>query len=86
MIKIIIETNPRFSWWRHLLGFSAQTVPIGVGVWWGSEPLQWLGLVCSVLFLLGIAVWIGKRDFALTIDQARRRLDEIERDDRGPRR
>lgn len=85
MNKITIDTNPRFSFRRHAIGFACQTVPIGLGVWWGSEPLQWLGLVCSVLFLLAVSVWIARRDFALSIDEARERLDEIERDEIRPR-
>lgn len=86
MIKITIETNPKFSLARHLVGFAAQTVPIGVGVWWQSEPLQWLGLVCAVLFLVALSIWYARRDFALTIEEARRRLDEIERDEIRSRR
>jgi hypothetical protein len=86
MIRIIVETNPRFSFTRHAIGFGLQTVPIGVGVWWESEPLQWLGLACSILFLLAVSVWYAKRDFAVTIEQARKRLDEIERADRPARR
>lgn len=81
MIKIVIETNPRFSLVRHAIGFTLQTVPIGVGVWFGSEPLQWLGLCCAVLFLIAVSVWYARRDWALSIEEARVRLDEIEREE-----
>lgn len=86
MIRVIVDTNPRFSITRHAIGFALQTVPIGVGVWWDSEPLQWLGFFCSILFLLAVSVWYGRKDYALTIEAARKRLDEIERADRPARR
>ena len=79
MQRIVIETNPKFTYRRHALAFLLQTVPIGVGVYWESEPLQWLGLACSLLLLLAVSVWIARREFAVTIEEARKRLDEIER-------
>ena len=38
------------------------------------------------MFLVALSVWYARRDFALTIEEARRRLDEIERDEIRSRR
>lgn len=60
----------------------ALLVPYGLvapGIYFESASLQWLGFLTLVIILIGAIGMAVKRDTGLTIDEARARLDEIER-------
>ena len=78
MIILIDRTHSRkHPWWRMALSLvlvvSLLFLP---GVFVRSAAMQWAGFIAfNVIFLLGIIKSSGAR---LTIDEARKRLDELE--------
>lgn len=70
------RTSP---WARTFRAILVPTVLIGMGVLLDSSAMQWMGFVVTILTALGIA--LGKmRIEGMTIEEARKRLDEIERE------
>lgn len=51
---------------------------IGLGVLFESPAMQWWSFVLTILLILGFATVAMKKNKGLTIEQARKRLDEIE--------
>lgn len=78
---ITILTRAKLSW-RIFLFPSLQVGVIGVGIWAESPAMQWIGFAFLLLFIVVLAVAWGERNTRLTIDEARQRLDEIERNER----
>ena len=54
--------------------------PAAVGVFFGNEPMQWIGFVWSLVFALVVARDIVISADPITIEEARERLDAWERD------
>lgn len=80
MTKIEISTNSRFSWRRTALGLVVQVVPISFGILTGSAAMQWAGFVFTMLFMVAVVTVMVKQNTGLTVAEARKRLDEIERE------
>ena len=53
-------------------------VMIGIGILTGSGAMQWMGFVLSFFVIFAYANSLLGKNNRLTIDQARKRLDEIE--------
>jgi len=62
---------------KNAASFCTIVAIIGVGVVLDSAAMQWLGALIWMLWLLAKASMRGN---TLTIEEARRRLDEIERE------
>ena len=56
---------------------------IGVGVLAESSAMQWAGFWSLVLTVVGVAVVHAANEKAMTIEQARAYLDELENKDRS---
>ena len=78
---ININTNPRFRPLRALFVATTQIGVIAIGVVVGSTAMQWAGFILLGLMLIAVvAVQQTKHSLTgLTIQEARDRLDEIER-------
>lgn len=61
-----------------LLTFVAPLSMIGLGVFLGSDAMQWFGFIASFLAIAAFANVLVAKENNLTIEQARARLDEIE--------
>lgn len=51
---------------------------LGIGVWTGSSAMQWFGFCLAFVFMIGVSFNEARKNQSLTIDQARKRLDELE--------
>ena len=76
-IKITIETTPKLSLFRMFMPIALQLCVIGVGIWAESPAMQWSGFAMLCLLTIVIAA-VANKSYGITIDQARKRLDEIE--------
>jgi hypothetical protein len=76
--RINIITHPRFRPLRTIYAAAAQIGVIGVGVVVDSTAMQWAGFIVLSLLVVSAVAGQYRRDFDLTIEQARARLDEIE--------
>lgn len=80
--NIYVKTLPEKITFRVLIPFALQTSVIGIGVILDSPAMQWMGFLV-LIFLLFFVVVAGvalSAANALTPDQARRLIDEIERE------
>lgn len=75
---IKISTRPKVSW-RVFVGPALQLLIIGIGIAADSAAMQWSGFVILILSMFAFGMLIAKKDENLTISDARKRLDEIER-------
>jgi hypothetical protein len=80
-IKIGINTNPKFKPFRALFVYSMFAGLIGLGVATDSAAMQWAGFMLASLATIAWVWTFAKQDRNLTIEQARARLDEIEREE-----
>lgn len=80
--KITINTNPQFRPLQTVSSTALTVLVIGVGVVADSAAMQWAGFVSLLLTVIGLSVIKSKKDDCLTIDEARKRLDEIEAEER----
>jgi uncharacterized membrane protein len=80
-IRIIISTQPKSKpWWRLFVVSALQIVVIGVGVFADSAAMQWAGFVGLIfLFFCGVIIstTLGANK-ALSVDEARVRLDQLQ--------
>ena len=67
----------RSIWARRLGAFIVPVALIGVGVAVGSPAMEWAGLALTFLLLLATTIHNAKAEF--TIDEARDKLNELER-------
>lgn len=74
---IIITESARESWSRDASTVVAFVTMIGIGVFLESTALQWVGAILGFLHIIGRATRLFK-DNRYTIEQARKRLDELE--------
>ncbi len=78
---ILITESAIQSWARDASTLVMFVALIGIGVWLDSSAMQWMG---AVIGFITIATRASKLRQNLTIEQARRRLDEIEREAQQP--
>lgn len=77
-IKFTIATTQKFRPLRAVYFASWMVGVIGVGVVAGSDAMQWAGFaMLGLIAVVGVAAH-GRSDTGLSIDEARRRIDEIE--------
>lgn len=74
-VEIIII---RETMWQSIISdcftFAMVLALIGIGLWVGSVPMQWVG---AIMFFMTGLVKAGLNRKRLTVEQARARLDEI---------
>jgi len=76
---IVIKESLMVSIARDLFSCGSLLACVGVGVWVGSDALQWIAGLFWVIFAgAGGATMFGSR--AYTVEQARAKLDEIEKE------
>lgn len=74
---IIIHETPLQSWKRDASSVTGFVALIGIGWLLDSSAMQWVGAILGFLFIIGAAFKLG-RDNRMTVEEARKRLDEIE--------
>jgi hypothetical protein len=79
-IKITISTSCKFRPLRAIYAALVFVIMIGLGVAVESTAMQWAGFILSWFLIIIIAVNMVNCDKGLTINEARKRLDEIERE------
>ena len=79
VITIVDQTKRarRTSW---LISGLVPFVFMGVGTVLGNTAMEWFGFIVTILFIAGSAVRMASKGSELTIEQARKLLDEIEGD------
>ena len=55
---------------------------VGIGVWLESTALQWVGAIMSMIAAFGMVQAIVSNSYKYTINDARKKLDEMERGDK----
>lgn len=78
MTEIYIRTNPKFKPLRVLYAFSVQFALISIGIAAESPAMQWMGFVMVVLIVLVLAVATVDSNKAVSFDEARRMIDDME--------
>lgn len=76
---IIIHERAGTSWRRDMSSVVAFVALIGIGVLLESSAMQWIGAVFGFVTILANVRRI-LNDNRMTTDQARKRLDEIDRE------
>lgn len=79
-VIINIEITTPFRPLRTLFHTAVEVGVIGIGVWVGSAAMQWAGFLALLLLMLGAANAHSKRNKGLTPDEARARIDQIEKE------
>ena len=74
---IIIKENARESWLRDTSSVVSFVALIGIGVVLDSSAMQWVGAVIGFFVILERSNRLFKSN-RFTIEEARKRLDEIE--------
>jgi len=74
---IIIRETPLESWIADMSSVACFVALIGIGIALGSNAMQWVGAILGFLTIISRAARAAK-DNRMTIEQARKRLDEIE--------
>ena len=74
---IIIKENARESWLRDTSSVVSFVALIGIGVVLDSSAMQWVGAVIGFFVILERSNRLFKSN-RYTIEEARKRLDEIE--------
>ena len=80
-VTINIIHSPKGIWMRAPIVAALQVGVIGIGIWADSAAMQWAGFVMLAFLMIGLAVPERDKNKGLTIAEARRRLDEMERDE-----
>jgi len=75
---IIVHETLAESIAKDAVSTIALLASIAVGVWISSAALQWMAGVIWVLWIISKSMSVGSKDNWLTVEQARKRLDEIE--------
>lgn len=75
-IMVLYETTLQ-SWARDSSSVAGFVALIGIGVWLDSSAMQWVGAILGFITIIGRTISLGNRN-KFTIEQARKRLDEIE--------
>lgn len=77
-IKIKVMTAPKWKPLRASYVFALQFIMIGAGVLADSPAMQWMGFVMVILCGIVAIAMQADRQGAMSIDEARKRLDELE--------
>lgn len=83
-IRIEISVNSRFSPISMLRMTSFIGAVFAPGILLDSQAMQWLGFLMCIICAIGFAIDIQRQNQRLSIDQARKRLDEIEANSNQP--
>jgi hypothetical protein len=75
---IIIHESMIESWGKDAGTFALIVSLISVGVYLESSPMQWLGAIMAMIFILFKSISHSNK---MTITEARARLDELEKKD-----
>lgn len=75
---LVIHESVGASITKDVFTFVSLTFAVSIGVALGSVPLQWIAGVCWVLFVFGWATKATKKTTFYSVEDARKRLDEIE--------
>ena len=78
--KITLSTIPKFRPLRVIYTVFWVFVCIGAGVAVDSTPMQWFGFLVLCLLVIALSSAEARRHQALTFDQARKRIDELEKE------
>lgn len=82
-VEINIRINPQPSYLRTIFVTAVEVLVIYLGVLAGSAAMQWAGLIGVLLVGLSYAIMVAKKNDGLSVDDARKRLDEIEAEARA---
>lgn len=74
---ILLRETPRQSWKSDMSSVVGFVLLIGIGVLLESNAMQWCGAILG-FFTIGVKASRHAKDNRLTVEQARKRLDEIE--------
>lgn len=74
---LILKETMMASIIKDAVSFGTLIGTVGVGIWLDSSALQWIAGLAWILWLTGKAFGTNSRN-TFTIQQARKRLDEIE--------
>lgn len=75
---MIIKESARESWLRDTSSVVSFVALIGIGIVLDSSAMQWVGAILGFIVILDRANRLFKNN-RFTIEEARKRLDEIER-------
>lgn len=78
-VEININTRPQIHPLKLMIMPAVQLVLIGIGVVVDSAAMQWLGFVMFWILLLTVNIVKVKQDSGLTVEQAKQRIEEIEK-------
>jgi hypothetical protein len=78
-IEIEIRINPKLNPLRAGIQLSIQIGVIGVGIWADSPAMQWCGFLFLILGLSSFRAIELDQNKGLSIADARKRLDALER-------
>lgn len=82
-VKITIRTDASFRPLHFFRGIAFAALLILPGHFLGSAAMEWLGfLFLLFMALIVIPLALLKRDEGLSFDQARKRIDELEKEQR----
>ncbi|MEM8801108.1 MAG: hypothetical protein AAGF55_01090 [Pseudomonadota bacterium] len=76
---IILHETVLQSWLRDASTLALFVALIGIGVFLESAAMQWVGAFIGFTFIIGKAIASAQRDKMLSVSEARKKLDEIER-------
>ena len=74
---IVIHQTPLQSWVRDASSAAMFIGLVGIGVVLDSIALQWAGAILGFLVIISQAISL-RENHKMTVEQARKRLDEIE--------
>lgn len=80
-ITITIVDRRANTFWRRLLTVVVIVLgPTSIGILLDNPAMQWLGFVFTLLLFFGFSAAEQKKSVTHSITEARRRLDELERE------
>lgn len=77
-ITITVNTNQKLKPLRTVYSSLFTITVIGVGAVLESAAMQWIGFIVVIITALGVVMAGAGKNSNLTIDEARKRLDELE--------
>lgn len=80
---ITIQVVPPTAWSASRIAYNvifnlSQLAVVGIGVLVGSAAMQWLGVLVWFLMLFALGAILAEKRKGLTVDEARKQLDDIE--------
>jgi hypothetical protein len=77
--KITIHTQSKYAAFKAVYIAAAQILVIGVGVITESQAMQWAGFLLLALMVYALAIDRNRKMTGISIADARKLLDELER-------